>query len=204
METAMSKTKYGFTPKYLTQNEKPWFPLMGEIHYSRYHRKYWKEAVLKMKAGGIHVISTYVFWFHHEEVEGEYDFIGNKDLRIFVETVGKCNVKLFLRIGPWSHGEARNRGLPDWLLQKDFEVRTNDERYFAEVKRYYEKIAEQGYSLLLRDMDTMLKAYPPLLAAPQGFHYIGDKDGRLLKREKPMRFIKSKQNQSICSIFKLI
>ena len=25
-------TTYGFTNKYLTKDEKPWFPVMGEIH----------------------------------------------------------------------------------------------------------------------------------------------------------------------------
>ena len=28
-------TTYGFTNKYLTKDEKPWFPVMGEIHFSR-------------------------------------------------------------------------------------------------------------------------------------------------------------------------
>ena len=29
-------TTYGFTNKYLTKDGKPWFPVMGEIHFSRY------------------------------------------------------------------------------------------------------------------------------------------------------------------------
>jgi beta-galactosidase len=147
----MNKIEYGFTPQYMTKNKQPWFPMMGEFHFGRYPREYWKEAVYKMMAGGIETISTYVFWLYHEEVEKQYDFTGQLDLRAFVQTVKDCNMIMFLRIGPWCHGEARNGGLPDWLLHKDYEVRTNNEEYFAEVERYYTKIAEQVTGLLYKD-----------------------------------------------------
>ncbi|MDF2803190.1 MAG: beta-galactosidase [Anaerocolumna sp.] len=147
----MEKNKYGFTPKYMTKNGNPWFPVMGELHYSRYPREYWRESVYKMKAGGIETISTYVFWIHHEEIEKEYDFSGNRDLRAFVNTVKECNMTMFLRVGPWCHGEVRNGGMPDWLLKKEYDVRTNDERYLEEVERYYKKIEEQVNGLLYKD-----------------------------------------------------
>ena len=44
---------YGFTKKYLTKDEKPWFPVMGEIHFSRYRADLWEESLSKMKAGGL-------------------------------------------------------------------------------------------------------------------------------------------------------
>lgn len=147
----MSRIEYGFTSKYMTKDGNPWFPIMGEFHYSRYPRKYWKESLYKMKAGGVETVSTYAFWLHHEEVEGEYDFTGQRDLRVFVETVKETGLTLFLRVGPWCHGEARNGGLPDWLLKKPFELRTNNEEYFSEVKRYYGKLAEQVEGLLYQD-----------------------------------------------------
>lgn len=147
----MSKIEYGFTPQYLTKNKKPWFPVMGEFHYSRYPRQYWKESIYKMKAGGLDLISTYVFWIHHEEIENEYDFSGQRDLRAFVETVKQCNMTMFLRIGPWCHGEVRNGGFPDWVLGKSYKNRTNDEEYFKDVERFYTKIAEQVKGLLYHD-----------------------------------------------------
>ena len=70
-------TTYGFTPEYLTKNNEPWFPVMGEIHYSRFPKEYWRESILKMKAGGVTVISSYVIWIHHEEEEGVWDFSGS-------------------------------------------------------------------------------------------------------------------------------
>ena len=70
--------KFSFTKDYITKDGKPWFPVMGEIHYSRYPKQYWKESLLKMKAGGVTVISTYALWIHHEEIENQWDFEGNK------------------------------------------------------------------------------------------------------------------------------
>ncbi|MFQ7719380.1 MAG: beta-galactosidase, partial [Lachnospiraceae bacterium] len=63
-------TTYGFTNKYLTKDEKPWFPVMGEIHFSRYRADLWEESLRKMKAGGLSIASVYVIWIHHEEEEG--------------------------------------------------------------------------------------------------------------------------------------
>ena len=109
--------EYGYNHLYLTKDKKPWFPIMGEIHYSRYPKAYWKESLWKMKAGGIDIVSCYVIWIHHEEIEGEYDFTGSRDLQSFVQAVKECGLKLILRIGPWAHGEVRNGGFPDWLLK---------------------------------------------------------------------------------------
>lgn len=147
----IGSTEFGFNPKYMTKNMKPWFPIMGEIHYSRYPKEYWKESLYKMKAGGVEVVSSYVLWIHHEEVEGEYDFSGSKDLREFVKMCKECGLYFMLRIGPWCHAETRNGGFPDWMLKKGFEPRTNDPRYFKEVEKYYKKIYEQVEGLLHKD-----------------------------------------------------
>ncbi len=145
---------YDFTPEYLTKDGKPWFPVMGEIHYSRYPAEYWRESLCKMKAGGVDVVSAYVIWIHHEEIEGEYDFSGSRNLKDFVQAVKDCGLKMILRIGPWCHGEVRNGGFPDWLLHKDFESRTNDEAYFSCVEKWYSKIQEQVADFLCTEDDS--------------------------------------------------
>lgn len=147
----MNRDYFSYNEKYLMKNDRPWFPIMGEMHYSRYPSQYWEESIEKMKAGGVNVLSTYVLWIHHEELEGVYDFAENKNLRAFVETCKKCNLYVVLRIGPWCHAEVRNGGFPDWLLKKDFEVRTNDEAYFETIHKFYSKIYEQVEGLLLKD-----------------------------------------------------
>jgi beta-galactosidase len=122
---------------------KPWLPVMGEFHYSRYPEKYWREELLKMKAGGVQVVSTYVFWIHHEEIEGHFDWSGQRDLRRFVELCQESGLSVYLRIGPWDHGEARNGGFPDWLLAKKIPLRRNDPAYLKYVGRFYDQIGAQ-------------------------------------------------------------
>ncbi|MCL2570779.1 MAG: beta-galactosidase [Defluviitaleaceae bacterium] len=135
----------------LYKDGKPWFPFMGEIHYSRLPKNEWRDELLKMKAGGITVIASYNFWIHHEEIKGQWDFDGCKDLKTFVETVKDCGLYMFLRIGPWSHGEARNGGFPDWLMTDGCTIRTDDPAYLAYVKAFYTKLYEQVDGLFFKD-----------------------------------------------------
>ncbi len=64
---------------------KPWIPIVGEFHYIRYPRAEWRDELLKVKAGGINTISTYVFWIHHEEAQGTFDWSDNRSLRDFIK-----------------------------------------------------------------------------------------------------------------------
>ena len=143
---------YSFDNKSLFKGEKRWFPIMGEIHYSRYPDSGWKEALLKMKEGGVDIVSSYVIWIHHEEIENQFDWTGWRNLRKFVQTINECGLSMILRIGPWSHAEVRHGGFPDWLLAKCPDARnTNDEKYFAEVEKFYKANYEQVKGLLLKD-----------------------------------------------------
>jgi hypothetical protein len=138
--------------KFLTVGGKPVIPVMGEIHYSRYNKDKWEEAILKMKANGINIIATYVFWIHHEETEGEFDWSGNKDLRSFIELCKKHEVSAYPRIGPWCHGEARNGGFPDWIMKRqDISPRSNEPNYLFYVDRLYKEISKQLDGLYYKD-----------------------------------------------------
>lgn len=53
--------KINFNSFYMDVDGKPFIPIMGEIHFSRLPEQYWEEQILKVKAGGINVITTYVF-----------------------------------------------------------------------------------------------------------------------------------------------
>ena len=59
--------------RYFTVKGAPILPVMGEIHFSRYPADEWRRELSKMRAGGVQVAATYVFWNHHEEVKGEWD-----------------------------------------------------------------------------------------------------------------------------------
>lgn len=143
--------EYSYNKKYLIKDEEPWFPVMGEIHYTRLKETLWEEELRKMKAGGVNIASTYVIWIHHEEAEGCFDFHGCRNLRGFLEACQKVDIKVWLRLGPWVHGEVRNGGFPDWLQSKEKEgikLRSNDETYLQYVRKYWQQVYEQAKDFL--------------------------------------------------------
>jgi len=129
--------------RYFLKDKKAWIPVMGEFHYVRTDRRDWEKELLKMKAGGITAVSFYAIWIYHEEIEGIFDFSGNKDLGYFVELCNQCGMDVVLRIGPWAHGEVRNGGFPDWLCKKDCQLRSDNPEYLSYVYKFYNEIYEQ-------------------------------------------------------------
>ncbi|MCE5184619.1 MAG: beta-galactosidase [Planctomycetaceae bacterium] len=166
---------------FIEKDSKPFFPVLGEFHYSRYPQEYWEESIRKMKAGGINVIATYVFWNIHERQEGKFDWSGDLNLRKFIELVKKNDLYTIVRMGPFCHGEMRNGGVPDWLYGRTFEVRSNDPEYLAYADRLYGQIAEQMKGLLYKDggpvIGIQLENEYQHSAAPWEFGYAGAEAG---------------------------
>jgi hypothetical protein len=98
-------------------------PVMGEVHYSRIPQNEWREEVRKMKEGGVTMIAAYVFWNHVEEVEGVFNWSGQRNLRGFLEVCKQEEMPVVLRLGPFCHGEVRNGGIPDWMFTKGCKMR---------------------------------------------------------------------------------
>lgn len=141
----------GATNRFLTRDGSPWIPIAGEMHYSRIAAERWDAELAKMAAAGIDVVSTYVFWNHHEEREGEWDFSGNRNVRRFVELCARHGLHVIVRLGPFCHGEVRNGGLPDWLYGKSYEVRSLDAGFLDAVRGLYAHIAQQLRGLYFKD-----------------------------------------------------
>lgn len=136
--------------RYLLLDGKPWLPVMGEMHYARVPASEWETELLKMKAGGVNIVSTYVFWIHHEEAEGQFDWSGQRDLRRFIQLCGKVGLYAWVRTGPWAHGETRNGGIPDWVLRQG-PTREDDPVYLRSVARYIGEVQRQLAGLLWKD-----------------------------------------------------
>lgn len=140
---------------FLRSGGKPILPVMGEIHYSRYPRAEWEEALLKMKAAGIQVIAFYDFWIHHQQEEGVTRFDDNLDVRYFLQLCAKHELKAVARIGPWAHGEARNGGVPDWFVKKKmksgFDRVTKNGSVEPEVAAWYQALAKQFSGMYYKD-----------------------------------------------------
>ena len=137
----------GLNNRFLTLDGKPWLPVAGEFHFSRYPRAQWEDEILKMKAAGVNVVSAYVIWIHHEEIRGQFDWTDQRDLRAFAQLCAKHGMYVIARIGPWDHAEVRNGGLPDWVLQEG-PTRENDPVYLASVRTWYGQIGDQLKGLL--------------------------------------------------------
>lgn len=132
-------------------------PVMGEIHYARVPASDWRREIRKMKAGGITILSTYVFWIHHEPEEGHWNWAGNMNLREFLEVCKSEDMPVVLRIGPFCHGEVYQGGFPDWVVQrhvdnpKEYKVRSLAKGFIKEVERLYYNIFGQVNGLLWKD-----------------------------------------------------
>ena len=169
------------TSLYIERGGKPWIGTVGEYHFVRGRREDWYSELCKMKAGGISVVSTYIFWIYHEEMEGKFDFSGDRDLRAFIKETQRVGLDVIIRIGPWAHGECRNGGFPDWLLQKPYKLREDNEEYLEKVHMWFEKIYEQVQRLFYKDGGNII--------AVQLENELTDDAGHLLTLKKIAREI---------------
>lgn len=126
-------------------------PVMGEIHYSRLPENEWRMEIRKMKEGGVTIIATYVFWNHIEEIEGQYDWSGRRNLRAFLEICKNEQMPVILRLGPYCHGEVRNGGIPDWFFDKGIKIRSCDPQFLALTGTLYRQIFTQVQGLQWKD-----------------------------------------------------
>lgn len=142
--------KLGVNNQYFTKNNQPWFPVMGEMHYNRVRPENWETEILKMKSGGLSIIATYIFWNEHETTKGVWDWKGNRDLRRFISLCQKNGMYVWLRIGPWSHGEQLYGGFPEWI-QKLKGHRTNNPEYLKESEGLFKQIGQQTRDMYFAD-----------------------------------------------------
>ncbi|KNH18004.1 beta-galactosidase [Arthrobacter sp. ZBG10] len=142
--------RYRLTNRHVEVDGAPAIPVSGELHFSRVPRRHWEERLRLIKAGGITVVATYVFWIHHEPDAGRAGFADNLDVAAFVALCAEVGLDVVLRIGPWCHGEVRNGGFPDWVQAADVQHRTDDPAYLA--------LVEAWFGLLGRELSPLVGA----------------------------------------------
>lgn len=133
-------------------------PVMGEVHYSRIPANEWKAEVRKMKEGGVTIIACYVFWNHIEEIEGQFDWSGQRNLRAFLEICQQESLPVVLRLGPFCHGEVRNGGIPDWVINSGCNSRSEDPQFLGYVQQLYRQIFTQVQGLQWKDGGPVIAA----------------------------------------------
>lgn len=137
-------------------NDKRKIPVMGEIHYSRVPENEWRREIQKMRAGGITILSTYVFWSHHEVSEGIWDWSGNRNLHAFLEICRDEQMPVVLRVGPFCHGEVYQGGMADWIVERslsdrNYKLRSQASGFMGAVERLYSNIFAQVSGLQWKD-----------------------------------------------------
>ena len=133
-------------------------PVMGEVHYSRIPAQEWKNEVRKMKEGGVTMIACYVFWNHIEEIENQFDWSGQRNLRHFLEVCKQESLPVVLRVGPFCHGEVRCGGIPDWVVASGCKLRSEDPLFLKYVERLYRQIFTQVQGLQWKDGGPVIAA----------------------------------------------
>ena len=133
-------------------------PVMGEIHYSRLPANEWLQEIRKMKAGGVTMIATYVFWNHIEEQEGVFRWDGQRNLRRFIELCKQEQMPVVLRLGPFCHGESRNGGIPDWMFTKGCKMREQNPTFMHYAEELYRQIFSQVQGLQWKDGGPVIAA----------------------------------------------
>ena len=113
----------------------PFRYISGSFHYFRVPRFYWKDRLLKMKAGGLNAVQTYIAWNIHEPVRGQYNFEDDADLVSFVELANSVGLLVIVRAGPFICAEWDFGGFPAWLLKNPSIIlrSSKDKRYLEAV-----------------------------------------------------------------------
>jgi beta-galactosidase len=123
----------------------------GEMHPGRIPAEYWRHRIRMARAMGLNTIAAYIFWNHHEESEGRFDFkTGNRDIARFIRIAQEEGMWVLLRPGPYVCAEWDFGGLPPYLLRDpELRIRSLYPRYMAAAERYLAKLAEVVRPLLV-------------------------------------------------------
>ncbi len=153
---SMSAAKKGGTfttgNKTFLLNGKPFVVKAAELHYPRIPRAYWEHRIKMCKALGMNTVCLYVFWNIHEQEEGKFDFTGNNDVAAFCRLAQKNGMYVIVRPGPYVCAEWEMGGLPWWLLKKkDIRLREQDPYFMERVKIFEKKVGEQLAPLTIQN-----------------------------------------------------
>ena len=127
-----------------TLDGKPFQIITGEIHYPRVPREYWRARLKMAKAMGLNTVTTYVFWNEHEQVPGQFDFTGQRDVAEFIREAKEEGLYVILRPGPYSCAEWEFGGYPAWLLKdRTTVVRSRDPKFMVPAKRWLARLGQE-------------------------------------------------------------
>lgn len=124
-----------------TVNGQRTFLSSGSIHYPRVPSQLWRDRLLRLKQANFAAVETYTFWNYHEPRQGEFDFSGEKDFGVFLNTAQKLGLYATVRVGPYVCAEWDSGGYPLWLrFEPPFNVREDNPEWLKWNDHWYEKV----------------------------------------------------------------
>lgn len=135
--------RWRLTSRYVEIDGVRTIPISGELHFSRMPRSRWLHRLRQLRAGGVTVVACYIFWNHHATDGPHPSFAGNLDIAAFVDECDRVGLDVILRLGPWCHGEVRNGGLPDWVIEQCSSTRTDDPTYLGHAGDWFTALATE-------------------------------------------------------------
>lgn len=133
-------------------NGKPFVIKAAEVHYPRIPKAYWEQRIKMCKSLGMNTLCLYVFWNLHEPQQGYFDFSGNKDVAEFCRLAQKNDMYVIVRPGPYVCAEWEMGGLPWWLLKKkDIRLREEDPFFMQRVKIFEKEVGKQLAPLTIQN-----------------------------------------------------
>ena len=150
--TAQEKNSFTAGNKTFLLNGKPFVVKAAEVHYPRIPQPYWDHRIKMCKALGMNTLCLYVFWNIHEQSEGKFDFTGNNDVAAFCRLAQKNGMYVIVRPGPYVCAEWEMGGLPWWLLKKkDIRLREQDPYFLERVKIFEREVGKQLQPLTIQN-----------------------------------------------------
>lgn len=159
--------------------------LCASLFYFRVPREEWADRIERAAQAGYHALDVYIPWNYHEPERGLLLFEGERDVRRFFRLVRDAGLYVIARPGPYICSEWDGGALPAWLYpdlsqpetdprrQTTFHsghktLRQADERFLAEVSRWYDTIlpmireeqVDAGGAVLAVQIDNELDFYP--------------------------------------------
>ncbi|MBO4663567.1 MAG: beta-galactosidase [Bacteroidaceae bacterium] len=133
-------------------NGEPFVVKAAEIHYPRIPQQYWEHRIKMCKALGMNTICIYIFWNIHEQKEGVFDWSGNNNVAEFCRLAQKNGMYVIVRPGPYVCAEWEMGGLPWWLLKKkDIKLREQDPYFMERVKIFEKEVGKQLAGLTIQN-----------------------------------------------------
>ena len=131
-------------------NGEPVVVKAAELHYPRIPQPYWEHRIKMCKALGMNAVCLYVFWNIHEPKPGEFDFSGQNDVAEFCRLCQKNGMYVIVRPGPYVCAEWEMGGLPWWLLKKkDIRLREQDPYFMERVRLFEREVGKQLAALTI-------------------------------------------------------